>query len=290
MASSLREASGPQVASNQGVGARRPGVCWLPEVVAYGEYSRAVLATRWIATALFFIAVPLFLLLTNVRIAGTEPRVYGYAFSQYDAVARTGIDRVQLDAAADDIVRYFQSGSGDELLDIRVTINGQEEALYTQREVLHMRDVKDLFQFTFRLQEIAFVFLVSYVVVVFLWSRERAFRELARQSIIAGGATVAILGAGAIGVLLGFDSLFEQFHLLSFSNDFWRLNPATDRLIQMFPQGFWFDVTLGVGVITAMQGGVVALAGYGYLVWDDNRRARWTSRQQAADVAAAGGG
>ena len=29
-----------------------------------------MLATRWIATGLFFIAVPLFLLLTNVRIAG----------------------------------------------------------------------------------------------------------------------------------------------------------------------------------------------------------------------------
>lgn len=248
-----------------------------------------MLATRWIATVLFIIAVPLFLVLTNVRVAATEPRVYGYAYSQYDGVARTGIDRAQLDAASGEIIDYFRSGSGDELLDIRVVIDGQAEALYTQREVLHMRDVRNLFQLTFRVQEIAFVYLVTYVVVVFLWSRERALRELARQSMIAGGVTVGLLGAAAIGVLVGFDSLFEQFHLLSFSNDFWRLNPATDRLVQMFPFSFWFDVTLAVGVISAMQGGLVALAGYGYLVWEDYRRTRWTSREQSVLNAAAGG-
>jgi len=249
-----------------------------------------VIATRWIATVLFIVAVPLFLLLTNVRVVATEPRVYSYSYNQYDVVTRTGIDRVQLDGATDEIVDYFRTGSGDELLDIRVVLDGEEQALYSQREILHMRDVKDLMQFSFRVQEIAFVYVVAYIVVVFLWTRERALRDLAKQSMIAGGATVALLGAGAIGVLLGFDSLFEQFHLLSFSNDLWRLNPATDRLIQMFPQGFWFDVTLAVGVITVMQGGLVALAGYGYLVWEDYRKTRWHSRNQAVIDAVAGGG
>jgi len=252
-----------------------------PRMGACGEYTGAVLTTRWIATVLFIVAVPLFLLLTNVRIAATEARVYSYSYRQYDVATRTGVDRAQLNAATDDIIDYFRTGTGDELLDIRVIVDGREEALYSQREILHMRDVKNLMQMSFRIQEIAFVYIVAYVVVVFLWSRERALRELARQSMIAGGATVALLGAGAIAVLFGFDTLFEQFHVLSFSNDFWQLNPATDRLIQMFPQGFWFDVTLAVGVITAMQGGLVALAGYGYLVWEDSRRGRWTSRTRA---------
>jgi integral membrane protein (TIGR01906 family) len=248
-----------------------------------------VLATRWIATVLFVVAVPLFLLLTNVRLAASEPRVYSYAYRQYDAVATTGVDRAQLDAATGQIIDYFNTGTGDELLDIRVVVNGEEEALYSQREILHMRDVRNLMQLTFRLQEIAFVYIVAYIVVVFLWSRERSLRELASQSMIAGAATVALLGAAAIGVLFGFDTLFEEFHLLSFSNDFWRLDPATDRLIQMFPQGFWFDVTLAVGVLTVMEGGLVALAGYGYLVWEDYRRTRWRGRERAVLDAAPGG-
>jgi integral membrane protein (TIGR01906 family) len=261
----------------------------LQRVAASAEYTGVVLATRWIATALFIVAVPLFLLLTNVRVAASEPRVFGYSYSQYGVVERTGIDRVQLDLATNEIVDYFRSGSGDELLDIRVIVDGEPEALYSQREVLHMRDVKDLFQFGFRLQEITFAYVVTYVVVVFLWIRERTLRDLARQAMLVGGVTVALLGAAAVGVLVGFDSLFEQFHLLSFSNDFWKLNPATDRLVQMFPFDFWFDVTLAVGVITAIEGGLVLLAGYGYLAWEDHLRTRWQSRNQAVLEAATSG-
>ena len=99
-----------------------------------------MLATRWIATALFIISVPLFLVLTNVRVAATEQRVYEYSFSQYNAAAVTGVDRAQLDDAAATVVDYFRTGEADELLDIRVVVNGQEEALYNQREILHMRD------------------------------------------------------------------------------------------------------------------------------------------------------
>ncbi len=248
-----------------------------------------MLASRWVATACFIIAAPLFLVLTNVRIAATEERVYEYSFAQYNAEVVTGVDRAQLDGAAATIVDYFRTGESDELLDIRVVVNGQEEALYNQREILHMRDVKDLMQLTFRVHEISFVFLVGYVVVVFLWTRERALRQLAVQTIVAGASTVVLLGVGAIAVVLGFDRLFEQFHLLSFSNDFWRLNPATDRLIQMFPEGFWFDVTLGVGVLTAIEGGLVAMLGLGYLVWSGRRREVWQpGRQAVADAAADG--
>ena len=78
-------------------------------------------------------------------------------------------------------------------------------------------------------------------------------------------------GAARVGataaVLVGFDDLFEQFHLLSFSNDFWLLDPRTDHLIQMFPSGFWFDVTFAVGAVTLLEGAVVALVGFGYLRW-----------------------
>ena len=70
-------------------------------------------------------ACPVFLLLTNVRMAAMEPRVYEYSFATYDVPAVTGIDRAQLDAAARDIVAYF----GDErpLLTTQVTIGGRTE-------------------------------------------------------------------------------------------------------------------------------------------------------------------
>ncbi len=233
-----------------------------------------MLALRWTATALFLACIPLFLVLTNVRIAATWERVYDYAFSQYDAPTVTGIERRELDRSASEIIDYFEDSESGELLDIRVERGDQTVPLFNQREILHMRDVRDLFRLTFRVQEFAFVYIVAYVAGIYLWARERSMRRLAREAITAGGITVGILGMAAIAVMLGFDALFEQFHILSFSNDFWQLDPATDRLVQMFPMNFWFDVTLAVGVFTVLQGGLVALAGLGYVIYTDRQEER----------------
>lgn len=233
-------------------------------------------AARWFATAVFIACVPVFLLLTNVRIAGTDEGVYGYGFSAYNIPAITGIARPQLDRAAHEIVQYFTSGDPNSLLDIRVQVGGggEPQPLYNEREIMHMRDVKRLFQFFFHMQEFAFAYIVTYIAGVYLWSREQSLRRLARHSMIAGVVTATALGIGALAMLVGFDQLFLLFHLLSFSNDFWQLDPATDRLVQMFPQGFWFDVSIGVGVLTLLEGGLVALGGYAYLGWSERRAER----------------
>lgn len=66
----------------------------------------------------------------------------------------------------------------------------------------------------------------------------------------------------AAAMLLAFHLLFTQFHLLSFTNDLWMLDPRTDRLLLMFPDGFWFDVALGVGILTFLEALLIALLGY----------------------------
>lgn len=225
---------------------------------------------RWAAAALFILAVPVLLVLTNVRIATLEPRVYQYSFRQYDVPRAAGIDRAELDRAAEDITLYFHDNR--EFLDTRVVVNGQEQPLFSPREVLHMRDVKQLFRWTFHIHEAALAYIVVYIGVAVLWSGEQSLRRLARLALTAGSLTAALLTVGALAALVGFDQLFLQFHMLSFANDFWQLDPARDHLIQMFPQGFWFDITLAVGVLSIMEGGALALAGYGYLGWAERRR------------------
>ena len=221
-----------------------------------------MLILRYAAAVLFFVAVPVFLVLTFVRIAAVEPAVHELGFSRHDSVGRTGIDRAQLDGAAREIIRYFRND--DELLAIRVTVDGEEQALFTEREILHMKDVKALMALTFRVHEAAFVSVVGYVIAVLVWNRERPIDELARRLRVAGIATVGVLGVAASAVMVGFDSLFRQFHLLSFANDFWQLDPRRDHLVQMYPQGFWFEVTLAVGLLAAACGALLWLAGFGY--------------------------
>ena len=41
---------------------------------------------------------------------------------------------------------------------------------------------------------------------------------------------------------------FRYFHLISFTNDLWILDPRRDYLIMMFPQGFFFDSTMFIAM------------------------------------------
>jgi hypothetical protein len=50
----------------------------------------------------------------------------------------------------------------------------------------------------------------------------------------------------------------------------------------MFPRDFWFDVSLAVGVLTAIEGALLALAAYSYIAWlNRGRRRTLTARAPA---------
>ena len=54
-------------------------------------------------------------------------------------------------------------------------------------------------------------------------------------------------------MLIDFNFVFTRFHFLSFANDLWMLDPRTDNLIIMFPQRFFFEATLMIAVMTAIE-------------------------------------
>ena len=71
--------------------------------------------------------------------------------------------------------------------------------------------------------------------------------------------------------LLGFDQLFYQFHLISFTNELWQLDPTRDYLIMLFPQGFWYDAALLCALATAGLAIILGGVAGGYL-WATRRR------------------
>ncbi|HWO94626.1 MAG TPA: TIGR01906 family membrane protein, partial [Dehalococcoidia bacterium] len=203
------------------------------------------------ASALFVVALPILLITTNVRFAGTETRLWEWGFDRYDAEGTTGIDRPELDRAADQIAAYFTND--EPYLRIKVEDDGRLQPLFNQRETAHMADVKDLFGLTFAVQAVALAYVLSYVVGVFVWEQASPLGVLARQVLLSlavlAGAVIVIGGIA----LVGFDAAWEQFHIIGFDNDLWQLDPDTDHLIQMFPEDFFFDMTLLVGGLTLLE-------------------------------------
>lgn len=228
------------------------------------------------ATVFFVISIPLLLITTNIRWAASEVRVYEYSFDRYDAEERTGIARSELDRAAEELVAYFHND--EKTVDIRVEEDSQQVPLFNEREITHLADVKDLFRADFRLQEASLAFAFVFVVGVFIWAREASLRVLARAVLTASLITLGLLVVLGVGVLVGFDELFLRFHLVAFTNDLWKLNPNTDHLIQMFPRDFWFDVTMLVAGLTALEAIGLASVSAAYL----RLRLRFATRPAAA--------
>lgn len=217
-----------------------------------------------IATACFVIAIPVLLVTTNIRFLAGEVRFYERGFRTYDADEATGVALPELDRAARAIIDYFENDAAT--LRIVVLSNGQETSLFNPRETSHMEDVKRLMRVLFRVHEVSLAFVLTYITATVLWSGERSPRRLAREA-MAGVAlgVAAILAVGAFA-LSGFDAVWTRFHELVFPNDLWRLDPRTDRLIQMFPESFWEEAVYIVGALTLVQATLVVVAATGYLL------------------------
>jgi integral membrane protein (TIGR01906 family) len=208
-----------------------------------------------IATALFIIALPVLLVTSNVRILAGEVRFYERGFRAHDSDIRTGLPLSELDRAAREIISYFEDDSAQLL--IVVNDGGDEVSLFNEKETRHMEDVKSLMRFVFRLNEVSIAYVIAYVVGVFLWAGAGSARRLAFESL--GGIAVGLVVTGAVGIaaVIGFESMWERFHGLVFNNDLWRLNPATDRLIQMFPEPFWEEATYVLAGMTLAEALVI---------------------------------
>ncbi len=211
------------------------------------------IAAKW----LFILCLPVLLLTTSLGWAINSLWLYQYGFEKYNVSQTTGLAEVELEKAARGVISYFNSG--EEYISLTVVKEGQPFELFNQREVIHLKDVKGLIWLDYWVLLGTLIYALTYAGVSLFWQRRRYWRRLAQGVVGGSGTTLALMLALGLGTLLGFDQLFLQFHLISFTNEFWQLDPARDYLIMFFPQGFWYDVTLFCALATAV--GAVVLGG-----------------------------
>jgi integral membrane protein (TIGR01906 family) len=222
------------------------------------------------ASAICVLAVTLLLILGAVRFAFSWQPVYTYAVTAYHADEVTNIPTSRLLAATHQIRNYFTNDERD--LDIRVADQqGNSGPLFNEREIAHMRDVKALVSRVYLLLDGAVLYALAYAAATLALRRD-PLRRLARVILAGSVAAAALVMALGTAALIGFDQLFMEFHVLSFSNDFWELDPARDHLVQLFPQGFWFDITMLVGLVAVVVAiGLAALSASYLLLTRDGR-------------------
>ncbi len=217
------------------------------------------IAARW----LFILSVPAFLLTAGIGLMVNSQWLYQYGFDKYNVAQTTGLDSTQLEEAASGLIGYFNSG--EETISLTVVKNGQLFTLFNEREVAHLRDVKGLIRLDYWVLLGTGVYSLAYVGTSLFRKRKGDRRRLAWSVVGGGGATLGLILVLGLAALIDFDGFFLQFHLLGFANDLWQLDPARDYLIMLFPQGFWFDATMLVALVTVALAIILAAAAGLYL-------------------------
>ena len=231
-----------QNTAKRGLGSHKPGKHKIPLV----------------GSALFAIILPLFLILFNTSYITNSEWLYDYGWWRNDIPNLTGLPADQLNRGADQIKEYFNND--EEFLDLQVEYGGADVSLYKEREILHMVDVKALMQSVFAIANWSGVVLLFLLAVGLIALKQDVFPLLLRSlkwSVIGTGAFLIIFGGTAV---INFNWLFTQFHFLSFANDLWLLDPYNDYLIIMFPQQFFFEATLFIGLLTVIDFGLITFA------------------------------
>lgn len=225
---------------------------------------------RILATLLFIVALPTALLTSTIRFVANEGRVYRYAIDEFGATQRTGIARAELLRASAELRQFFNSDQ--ETVNIKVQQNGREISLFNAKEIAHLEDVKSRFDLMNRAQELSVFYVLGFITALVLWAREFSARALALRT--AASCLVAlglVAAAGALGAM-GFSSAWEGFHELIFSNDFWLLDPRTDRLIQIFPEAFWQDIVFFIGLMAGAEAALLLIVATIYAGVSGSRR------------------
>lgn len=191
---------------------------------------------RLLTGFVFTLALPAAILSVVIAVAVNSAPLYHYGFVKYNTAATTGLEMAEMDRAAAELIDYWNSDQ--ELISVTVTKNGQSINLFKQRETLHLLDVKELIRLDYRVLAVSGGLIL---LITAIYALRRRWRALAGALLWGSGLSLVLAASVGVATLVDFNALFIRFHLLSFSNDLWLLDPKTDYLIMLFPQGFWQD-------------------------------------------------
>ena len=207
-----------------------------------------------ILSSLFYIILlPIFFISVNVIYITNSDWLYSYGWNRNQIENSTGLSIDQLNSGSDQIKSYFNND--EEYLNLIIIEDGIKYSLYNEKEILHMKDVKHLIKLTQNTIIFSGLFILAYYLVTIFTAKSlrKSIEQIRRSSKISAYSTVGFLAFVGLLASINFTWLFRQFHFISFSNDLWQLNPNTDYLIAMFPQRFFLETTIFIGVLTIIE-------------------------------------
>lgn len=202
---------------------------------------------KTLAKVVLNISISIIIILLSVQVVTTKPymMIHQGLHKSHDNITW------DYEYASEQIIDYL-NGKEDDL--IFPSFEGGEDILMTERGLLHMEDVRVLFD-NGRILLALFV-VVGSIAGVYLWDKKEFYSSLRRLWIFP----TVFVGTVTISMLINFSWTFTKFHELLFSNDLWLLR-WDDPLIVMLPYMFFFTTAITIVIfIVLFHSGIIYLA------------------------------
>ncbi len=214
------------------------------ETTAHGTGPTLTVRIARVLRVLIVIGLPAFFVLTSVRLVASETFLqleYHRPGFPADRYGFTQEDRLEYAPYA---VRYLHNNADISYLG-KLELDGTP--MYTDRELRHMQDVKTVVQAARKVHTVLSLALAAAAVSLF-WRRPT--RRLLRQALAEGGAfTIALILLLVVLIFASWDFFFDGFHAVFFEGDSWQFSTSS-TLIRLFPEQFWFDAAITIGLLT----------------------------------------
>lgn len=165
-------------------------------------------------------------------------------YTKYRVLEEVSMEMDDLLFVTDEMMAYLRGNRAD--LVVNTVVNGEEREFFNEKEKRHMADVQGLFFGAVQLRRGAVILVVMSVAVLLLKKQGELLLRMLQWGIglfIGGMAGLALL------VSLDFTKYFTYFHLLFFDNMDWYLDPETDLLINIVPEGFFRDTAYRIAAL-----------------------------------------
>jgi len=113
---------------------------------------------------------------------------------------------------------------------------------YTDKDILHMQDVRTLYSLSYKTMIFFIVVFTISTILLIILCKKRTIFYITNTFNKVLLAFIIVIGILSCIISYNFTSFWIKFHQLLFSNDLWLLSPDVSNLIQMVPEEFFISL------------------------------------------------
>jgi len=139
----------------------------------------------------------------------------------------------------------IESINSEILLYLKGKKEGYNTELFSQKEITHFADVKNIMQKISVFYYTSLISLILLITALYLFDRKKFLKNLSKVLFLSGLSVLIITPTLLAMITINFDRFFEVFHYTTFPQGGW-LFSSSDNIIKLYPLEFFYDIAKNI--------------------------------------------